>query len=242
MLFAAFTMLISSFSGIAQKQKFNKVSFLNISLLGPVGNCDASSQKCDVSSQDKDLLWAVEKILLFDDTLFTNTIGHGVALKAPSGVKYVKIMCYHQNEDVESFITDLASKQSIEPTFAYMSIEAVKDAKIADNNAKLLTYGNSFLNESFVGGYYGFIKGGYIYTIEYYSEDNPKDIKFIDRILKTIRISDYIIQPTIVEQAEFFAPKEAKSQAEIDAQAAQEAEKAAQSKVKTSFIKKIFKR
>ncbi|MDR1846783.1 MAG: hypothetical protein LBR17_01525 [Bacteroidales bacterium] len=136
-----------------------------------------------------------------------------------TGVKKVVVTCYFEVKEIVALITNLASEKSLQQGFEYMSIEQVKDAKIAKEKAKLLAYSNTYLNETFIGGFYGFVKEGYTYVIEYYGEDNPSDKDLIKKILESIRIEKPVkIDPTIVEKDEHFAPKEAKTQEELDKQ------------------------
>ncbi|MDR0790744.1 MAG: hypothetical protein LBO06_08140 [Bacteroidales bacterium] len=197
----------------AKAQKLTKSNFRNLEIQAPLGNG-----------------WAKSTILNQDEN--GNEASFGIASADENGVKYVKVLCHYKATDVVAFITDMASEKSREPNFNYMSIEQVKDAKIGKQNAKLLTYSNSYLNEPFVGGIYGFVKDGYTYTVEYYGEDNPADVKLIGKIIQTIRVDVPEIDPTIVEKEEHFAPKEAKTQEEVAAQSQKEQEKIAKEQKK----------
>jgi hypothetical protein len=193
--------------GVVQAQKNVKLipeKFAHLSMNAPFNDCSKGDVKV-CNDSDK---WLCTK------GLGDNMIMFGA--NDPNSVKYVKVYCWYKKTDLEAFITSRASQKSIEKGFEYMSIEKVKDAKLGKYHAKLLAFGNTYLNEAFVGGIYGIEKDGYTYCVEYYSEDNPSDIKLTEKILKSIVIGTPENEITIVEKEEHYSPKEAKTKEQIE--------------------------
>jgi hypothetical protein len=127
--------------------------------------------------------------------------------KDSNSCKFVEIKCVRSVIEPKVRVNDIASERSHKTNFDYMQIDKVTSSKFNKYSGQLLLYSNTYLNDTYKGGVYGFISEGYTYTVEYYSEDTPKDRALIDKIINTISIESPDKQENIIEQEKSYVPE-----------------------------------
>ncbi len=133
---------------------------------------------------------------------------YGIRIQKQGDVAFVEINCIRRSVEPVSRITTLASERSNKPSFEYMQIDEVSDARLGKLKAKHLLFTNTYLTESYRGGVYGLVDNGYTYTIEYYGADTPEQRAEIDRVIRSIKIDKPLAEDNMVKKAEDFVPKD----------------------------------
>lgn len=121
---------------------------------------------------------------------------------------FVEITCKKRVIDPVVRANDIASERSMQKHFEYMQIDEIQNAKLKKTDAKLLTYTNTYLNDVSKGGIYAFISEGYTYTLEYFSEDNPKTKKELKKVVNSFSVSSPDKTRNIVDLAEDYQDKD----------------------------------
>lgn len=127
--------------------------------------------------------------------------------KDSNSKKFVSITCKTQVIEPKIRVNEVATIRSQKQNFDYMQIDKVSQNKFHGNDCQLLQYSNTYLNDTYKGGVYGFVKEGYTYSVEFYGEDMPKDRETINKILSTIVILSPDKQENIIEQEKSYIPE-----------------------------------
>ncbi len=134
-----------------------------------------------------------------------------LTLTKDNSISFVEITCKKRVIDAVVRANDIASERSMQKHFEYMQIDEIQNARLKRQNAKLLTYTNTYLNDVSKGGIYSFASEGYTYTLEYFGEDNPKSRKELRNIVNSFSVSSPDKTKNIVELAEEYQDKEWKN-------------------------------
>lgn len=130
-----------------------------------------------------------------------------IRTKDSNSCKFVEIQCVRNVIEPKVRVNDIAAQRSHKTNFDYMQIDKVSQNSFKKYPGQLLLYSNTYLNDTYKGGVYGFVREGYTYTIEYYSEDTPKDRELIEKVINTISIESPDKQENIIEQEKSYVPE-----------------------------------
>lgn len=130
-----------------------------------------------------------------------------LTLTKDNSISFVEITCKKRVIDAVVRANNIASERSMQKHFEYMQIDEIQNARLKRQNAKLLTYTNTYLNDVSKGGIYSFVSEGYTYTLEYFGEDNPKSRKELRNIVNSFSVSSPDKTKNIVELAEEYQDK-----------------------------------
>ena len=149
--------------------------------------------------------------------------------KSEDGKCFVEIKGIRVKVNLSNRATDIAALRSQKDNFQYMQIDKANKTKFKNFDAQLLNYTNTFENDVYKGVIYAFVNEGYTYTIEYYGEDNPETIAFLNEIVNTVNVNATEDKTENIKSQEkkFDADNWHKEEIDVDAiKAEQEAEKA----------------
>lgn len=123
-----------------------------------------------------------------------------ITLKKSNTECFVEVTCLKKIMTPNTRMQDIATMRSQQANFEYMQIDKTESTKFQKNNARLLSYTNTYRNDVCKGGIYCFNAEGYTYAIEYFGEDNPETRKLLEKIVNTFKYSSPDKERNIVEQ------------------------------------------
>lgn len=112
-----------------------------------------------------------------------------IRAKSTTGEEFVEVIAVRVKINLSNRVTDIATERSQRETFQYMQIDQSIKTRFQGYDAQLLLYTNTFLNEVYKGGVYGFVNEGYTYTVEFYGKDEPQTKALLEQIIHTINVN-----------------------------------------------------
>ena len=125
---------------------------------------------------------------------------YSMTIKKANTECFVELTCLKRIMTPNTRMQDIATMRSQQANFEYMQIDKTESTKFQKNNARLLSYTNTYRNDVCKGGIYCFNAEGFTYTIEYFGEDNPEVRKMLDKIVNTFKYTSPDKERNIVEQ------------------------------------------